>query len=465
MSPNDPLEHTLMDSGSSYTRRDLLKRMGLGGVAAGLASVGLDPLERKPTVPRRAAATMIGVPFEKRDAVRIAIVGTGLRGRSMLGEWLGVDGVRITALCDVVPDKVEQAAQQMSKAGHDYAVARYIAGERAFEALCARDDIDLVYTATPWEWHVPVCLTAMQNGKHVATEVPAAYTVDDCWKLVDVSERTRRHCVMLENCCYGSNELMVLNMCRAGVFGELKHGGAAYNHDLREILFENKDEGLWRRTPHARRNGNLYPTHGLGPVAWYMGINRGDRCDSMVSMSTPEFGLTKWRADHEPRASSKWQERYVCGDVNVSLIKTVRGRVIRLEHDVTSPRPYSRINMIQGTQGIFEDYPARVYVEGRESSHRWGTLDTYKREFEHALWRTLGEKALGAGHGGMDYIMAWRTVQWFREGLAPDFDVYDATAWSVPGPLSEQSVAKGNAPVRFPDFTRGAWREAKPPTV
>jgi len=450
---------------SSYSRRDMLKQVGLGGLAAGLAAVGVDSAAAEPTHELRSAATMIGVPFEKRDSVRIAIVGTGLRGRSMLDEWLGVDGVRITALCDVAPEKVAMAVSQMKKAGHTYEPALYSAGERAFEALCARDDIDLVYTATPWEWHVPVCLTAMRNGKHVATEVPAAYTIDDCWKLVDASESTRRHCLMMENCCYGMNELIVLNMCRAGVFGELKHGGAAYNHDLREILFENKDEGLWRRAPHTRRNGNLYPTHGLGPVAWYMGINRGDRFDAMVSMSTPEFGLTKWRTDHEPRDSTKWQERYVCGDLNVSLIKTARGRVIRLEHDVTSPRPYSRINMIQGTLGLFEDYPPRVYVEGRAAPHRWGTLDTYKGEFTHQLWRSLGEKASAAGHGGMDYIMAWRTVQWFREGLAPDFDVYDAAAWSAPGPLSEQSVAKGGAPVRFPDFTRGAWREAKATAV
>jgi len=451
-----------MTSDSSYSRRDMLKQVGLGGLAAGLAAVGVDSAAAEPISEPHRAATMIGVPFEKRDTVRIAIVGTGLRGRSMLDEWLGVEGVRITALCDVVPEKVALAVGQMKKAGHTYEPATYTSGERAFESLCARDDIDLVYTATPWEWHVPVCLTAMQNGKHVATEVPAAYTIDDCWKIVDTSESTRRHCLMMENCCYGANELMVLNMCRAGVFGELKHGGAAYNHDLRSILFENQDEGLWRRAPHTRRNGNLYPTHGLGPVAWYMGINRGDRFDAMVSMSTPEFGLTKWRSDHEPRASAKWQERYTCGDVNVSLIKTARGRVIRLEHDVTSPRPYSRINMIQGTMGLFEDYPPRVYVEGREAPHRWGTLDTYKGEFTHQLWRSLGEKASGAGHGGMDYIMAWRAVQWFREGLAPDFDVYDAAAWSAPGPLSEQSVANGGAPARFPDFTRGAWREAKP---
>jgi predicted dehydrogenase len=380
----------------------------------------------------------------------------------VLNEWLGVEGVRITALCDIVPEKVQMAADMMKKAGHDYEPARFIRGERGFEELCRRDDVDVVYTATPWEWHVPVCLAAMRNGKHAATEVPAAYTIADCWKLVDESERTRRHCLMMENVCYGYNELLVLNLCKAGVFGELTHGGAAYNHDLRAILFENKDEGLWRRTPHTRRNGNLYPTHGLGPVAWYMGINREDRFETLVSMSTPEFGLTKWRNDHEPKDSPKWREKYVCGDVNVSLIKTAKGRVIRLEHDIQSPRPYSRINMIQGTKGIFEDFPPRIYVEGREQSHRWGTLDSYKPEHEHVLWRTLGEKARSGGHGGMDYIMAHRLVQCMREGLAPDFDVYDAAAWSAPGPLSEQSVAKGSAPVKVPDFTRGSAKGVGP---
>jgi hypothetical protein len=262
---------------------------------------------------------------------------------------------------------------------------------------------------------------------------------------------------MLENCCYGYNELLVLNLVRAGVLGEIKAGGAAYNHDLRSILFENKDEGLWRRAAHTKRNGNLYPTHGLGPVAFYMDVNRGDRFDHLVSMSTPEFGLTKWRADREPKDSPRWRERYVTGDLNRSLVKTAKGRVILLEHDVTSPRPYSRINSVQGTLGIFEDYPPRIYVDGPNARHRWESIDGYKAPHEHALWRTLGERARSGGHGGMDYVMAWRLVQCMREGLAPDMDVYDAAAWSAPGPLSERSVAAGSRPVDFPDFTRGKW--------
>jgi len=181
-----------------------------------------------------------------------------------------------------------------------------------------------------------------------------------------------------------------------------------------------------------------------------------------VSMSTRELGLTKWRRDHEPADSPRWKERYVTGDLNTSLIKTMKGRTIRLEHDVSSPRPYSRINSIQGTNGIFEDYPARIYIEGEGEEDRWASIDSYKARYEHPLWRELGEKARSGGHGGMDYVMAFRLVQCLREGLVPDFDVYDAAAWSAPGPLSEMSVAKGSAPVKFPDFTRGKWREERP---
>ena len=460
----------MTDTPHDPSRRDMLKGAALAGAGIALGLPASAHAEPGPTPltpialpqPASAAATMLGVPFEKHAVVRVAIVGTGLRGRSVLHELLGVDNVRITALCDTVPEKIEMAVKQMRDAGHTYEPARFSAGERAYEQLVQRDDIDLVYTATPWQFHVPVCLAAMKADKHAATEVPAAYTIEELWKLVDASERSRRHCIMMENCSYGYNELLVLNMVRAGVFGELKHGGAAYNHDLREILFENRDEGLWRRAHHTLRNANLYTTHGLGPIAAMMNINRGDKFDYMVSMSTPEMGLTKWREDHEPKDSPKWAEKYVTGDLNISLIMTAKGRTIRLEHDVSSPRPYSRINSVQGTKGIFEDYPARVYVEGEGAEHRWASIDAYKAKHEHALWRELGEKARAGGHGGMDYVMAYRLVQTMREGLTPDMDVYDAASWCAPGPLSELSVAKGSMPVQFPDFTRGRWSESRP---
>jgi hypothetical protein len=265
----------------------------------------------------------------------------------------------------------------------------------------------------------------------------------------------------MENCNYGYNELLVLTMVRAGLFGDILHGGAAYNHDLRAILFEDRDEGLWRRHHHTQRNANLYPTHGLGPVALYMDIDRGDRFDYLVSMSTPEAGLTRWRSEHQATEMGKNGERYVTGDLSSSLIKTARGRTIRLEHDVSSPRPYSRINSVQGTRGVFEDYPPRIYLDGMRPAHQWSSIDGFKAEHEHPLWRALGTQARTGGHGGMDFVMAWRLVQCLREGLAPDMDVYDAAAWSAPGPLSEASVKAGSAPQAFPDFTRGGWSEAR----
>jgi hypothetical protein len=438
---------------------------GLGAAAAALAAgrpaplFASTPAWRADLTPPAPATTtrMLGVPFARHDTVRLAVIGTGLRGRSVLREFLAVEGVRVTALADIVPEKAQRAATLVTEAGQP-APALYTNGERDFERLLQRDDIDFVYVATPWEWHVPQALAAMRAGKHVGVEVPVATTLEECWQLVDTSEATRRHCLIMENCCYGYNELLVLNMVRAGAFGQLKHAEAAYIHDLRALLFEDKDEGLWRRTPHLSRDGNLYPTHGLGPVAQYLGIHRGDRFDYLVSMSSPEFGLTEYRREHVPAGSPKHAERYRCGDVNTSLIKTVQGRTILLQHDVVSPRPYDRLNMISGTKGAFRDYPARVYLEGMPGGERWNPIDGVKGPYEHPLWTHVGELArrLG-GHGGMDFILCYRTIQCLREGLAPDFDVYDAAAWSAPGPLSEASVANGSAPARFPDFTRGGW--------
>jgi hypothetical protein len=300
----------------------------------------------------------------------------------------------------------------------------------------------------------------MEHGKHALVEVPAALTIEECWQLVDTSERTRRHCIISENCCYGYNELMVLNMVRAGMLGDLYHGEGAYLHDLRKVLHD-QGEGLWRRKPHTERNGNLYPTHGLGPVANYMGIQRGDRFEYMVSMSSLERGLDAWREDHVPKDSPEWREKYICGDMNTSLIRTARGRTIVLKHDVVNPRPYSRINMIAGSKGLFEDYPPRIYIDGA-ANEEYTSLDPYKAQFEHKFWREQGETARRLGsHGGMDFVLVYRLVESMRKGLVPDIDVYDAAAWSAPGPLSESSVAKGSARVEFPDFTRGLWTNAR----
>jgi hypothetical protein len=266
---------------------------------------------------------------------------------------------------------------------------------------------------------------------------------------------------MLENCCYGYNELLVLNMVKAGIFGEISHGEAAYIHDLRKLLFSGEGEGLWRRFPHIQRNGNLYPTHGLGPLAIAMSINRGDGFDYLVSMSSPALGLATYRELHLSKDDPISNEIYKCGDMNTSLIKTAKGRTIVLQHDVISPRPYDRINLISGTKGTFRDFPPRLFIDG-QGEHEWSGIESYKERYEHDLWKRHGKKAQAmSGHGGMDYIMNYRLIQCMREGLAPDLDVYDAATLSAPGPLSEMSVAQGSAPVRFPDFARGKWVEPR----
>lgn len=441
-------------SGSPITRRSLLK-----GATAALTLTDLS----LPLAAPAQGASMMGVPFEKRDVVRLGVIGTGARGLGMLGEWMGVPNLQVTAICDIDKAATERAARRIERAGQK-APAVYNSGERDFENLCRRDDVDFIYIATPWDWHVPMAVAAMKNGKHCGVEVPAAMTVDECWEIVNTSEKTRRHCMIMENCCYGQSEMTVLNIVRAGLLGQLIHGEAAYNHDLRFIVNENRSEGLWRRAPHTKRNGNLYPTHGLGPVSNYMGVNRGDYFTHMVSMSSPALGLDEYRAKHVPQDSPKWKEKYICGDMNTSIVKTAQGRTIVLQHNITTPRPYDRINLIQGTRGIFRDYPERIYIEtGERKEESYEPLDKYQKEFEHKLWKAAGEMARqNGGHGGMDYIMVYRVVECFRQGLAPDMDVYDAALWSVPGPLSDLSVAQGSMPVKFPDFTRGKWKEKRP---
>ena len=452
----------------SLSRRRLLQVTAGTAAAAGLgrrAPAGVD----LPTGPPRAegASSLIGVPFERHERIRFALVGCGGRGRSLLRNMLGVGGVEVKAVCDIVPEKVERTQAMVEEAGQAKPEG-YAKGETDFETLCARGDLDLVFVATPWNWHVRMAVAAMEGGAHVGLEVPAASTLEGCWRLVDVSEQTRRHCVMLENACYGWDELLVLNMVRDGALGELTHAECAYIHDLRSLLFENRGEGLWRRYEHWRRDGNLYPTHGLGPVARYFDVNRGDRFDFMVSMSSPSVGLQAYRDRTLEAGDPRRMETYDCGDMNTSLIKTAKGRSIVLQHDVISPRPYDRINLVSGTKGTFRSYPARLFLDGQKDHEEWQAIEERDRKtggvedrYEHDLWKTLGETARGGGHGGMDYIMCWRLVECFREGLPPDMDVYDAASWSAPAPLSELSVAQRSTSVPFPDFTRGGWERGR----
>ena len=391
----------------------------------------------------------------------MGFVGVGGMGTVHLENFLAIDGVDVRAICDIVPGKVTAAQNTVVAAGRPRP-AGYDRGPRDFERLCAEEQLDLVLTATPWEWHVPVCLAAMNNGKHAATEVPAAVTIEECWQLVETAERTGRHCVMLENCCYDRREMLMLHLVRRGIFGELLHAEGAYSHDLRDIKFSRDGEGLWRRAHSMRRNGNLYPTHGLGPLAQCLDINRGNCFDYLVSLSGPSRGLQEYQ-ERLPAGDPRRTERYVLGDVNLTLIRTGAGQTIYLVHDTNLPRPYTRLNMIQGTRGIMQGWPDRIYVEGRAAQpHRWEPLDRWYEEFEHPLWRAERVRGATRGHGGMDYLEDARLIACLRAGAPTDMNVYDAAAWSCISELTELSVRSRSRPVDIPDFTRGRWRTTPP---
>jgi hypothetical protein len=395
------------------------------------------------------------------ELVRIGYVGVGGMGSAHVRNLLKVPGCRVAAVCDINPERTAWAAKAIVDAGHP-APAVYDRGPRDFERLCAEADVDLVYNATPWEWHVPICLAAMKNGKHAAVEVPAAMSVDDCWALVESAEKHAKHCVMMENCNYGRMEMLAFHLVRTGLFGEIVHAEGGYLHDLRDIKFSKQGEGLWRRAWSSKLNGNLYPTHGLGPVANCMDINRGDRFDYLVSMSGPSRGLQNWAADHYPSDAPERKERFVLGDVNLTLVKTANGKTISVVHDTNLPRPYSRINLVQGTKGLFQGYPNRLYIEGRGRLDQWQQAGEALAEFEHPLWKEIAAQAQGAGHGGMDFIEDYRLVKCLREGTPTDMNVYDAAALSAVVHLSAQSTGRKSAAVDFPDFTRGRWKTTPP---
>ena len=470
---------------SNLSRRNFLKASALAGVGASLAgcatgkpagstSAVSSPPDIGQTRPRPAGQKPVhDLTTKPLQRVRVAVIGLH-RGLTHVESCLGIEFAEVVAVCDLRNERAVHAADVCEKK-RGKRPAIYGGTENIWEQIVARDDIDVIYIATPWNWHVPMALRTMEHGKAAFIEVSAAVTVEDCWRLVDTSERTQRHCVMLENCCYGENELFVLNLARQGVFGELTHAECAYLHDLRSVLFSLGGEGDWRRDYHQHLDGNLYPTHGLGPVAQYLGIGRGDQFKFLVSVSSPERGLKKYRDERHPNSDKHAAEKYVCGDMNTSIIKTELGRTIMIQHDVVSPRPYSRINALYGTGGTFFDYPARLAINEPKSyglkspgSHEWladADLAIMRQKFTHPLWKKLAERAKGSGHGGMDFVMNWRLMDCLRQGLTPDSVVYDAAAWSCILETSVRSVATGSMPVNLPDFTRGLWKTMNPLSI
>jgi hypothetical protein len=434
-------------------RREFLKTAAVGTLGLHAAS----HVSAQPTRLPQPGPTLFAAP--PLDTVRIGFVGVGHQGSSHVRNFLKIDGVEITAICDINPAKVEKMQALVADAGKPRPRG-YSAGPDDFRRMCDANDIDLVFTATPWEWHAPVCLAAMRAGKHGATEVPMCPTLDECWALVETAEQTKRHCVMMENCCYDRTEMMILNMVRQGVLGELLHAECGYLHDLRELKLTDYYENRWRINHSIRRNGDNYPTHGLGPVAQWMDINRGNRFDYLVSIASPGRGLNLWAAEHIGPTSPETTQKYALGDVVNTLIRTGRGETILVTHNTNSPRPYSRRILLQGTKGLVRKYPDQIiYLEGRSPNDRWEELAGYREQYEHPVWRALEERSRGAGHGGMDFIEDFRLIQCLHEGEPTDMDVYDGAAVSAVSELSERSIRAGSTPMAMPDYTRGAWEK------
>jgi predicted dehydrogenase len=441
-----------------YNRRDFIRKSLAAGASVAAGNIILNSCSTL-ALKNTARPAPVADPLK---SVRIGFIGVGGMGSDHVSNLLKIEGVEIRAVCDIVEKKVQRIQDWVIKAGQSKPEG-YSKGEYDYKNLCAREDLDLVYIATPWEWHVPMCLEAMQNSKHAATEVPAAYTIDDCWKLIKVSEQTGKYCLMMENCNYDQIEMMILNMVKKGILGEIIHAECGYLHDLREVKYDMEGEGLWRRAHSMKRNGDLYPTHGLGPVAQCLDINRGNSFDYLVSMGTKTRGLHKYAVDRFGENSSQAQEKFVLSDVVTTLLHTVKGETVVLKHDTNLPRPYSRDILVQGTKGIVRKYPdPKIYIEGRSEPHTWEQVDPYLKEYNHPLWVQIENKIKDASeHGAMDYLEDFRLIRALLKGVAPDNDVYDAAVLSAVIELSEQSIANGSVPVKFPDFTRGMWESKR----
>lgn len=452
------------DSGS-VTRRDFIRigsAVGIGAAVAGMALNSCVNDKETPGLATKPGAAKVG----PMDTVKMGIVGVGNMGAAHFQNFLRIEGVEIIAVCDLVEDKVKRMQEWATEAGKPIPRG-YFKGETDFKRMCAEEDLDLVFTATPWNWHVPVMLEAMKTGSHAATEVPAATSVEECWEMVEAAEKYNKHCVMMENVCYMEPEMMIYNMVQKGVFGELLHGEGAYSHDMRNNLLGSAYEGDWWTHEVIARNGNLYPTHGLGPIAQCMNISRGDRFDYLVSMSSNARGLHEFAQEHLGPDHEFSKAKFNCGDVNISLIKTIQGKTIYLVQDTNLPRPYSRINLVQGTNGItqgFRDltHANLVHIEGISPAHSWQPLMEYREEYKHPLISQMEGLAEGAGHGGADFIEDYRLIHCLRNGLPTDMDVYEAADWSVVSALTEKSVGARSAPIDFPDFTRGQWKTRPP---
>jgi predicted dehydrogenase len=400
-----------------------------------------------------------------KEQVRIGMIGVGLRGMGHLNNLLNRKDVRITAICDIDPERIDLAQQALEKAGMKRASA-YQSGETVYQELLAKEKLDGVIVATPWRWHSAIAIDAMRAGIVPGMEVSGAFSIRECWDLVHTHEQTGTQLMFLENVCYRRDVMAVLHMVRQGLFGELLHCRCGYQHDLREVKFypgvafgkEGKHESVWRTQHSIKRNGDIYPTHGLGPVANFLNINRGNRLEMLTSSATKSRGLHQYIVEKGGKDHANAAVKFRLGDIVTTTITCTNGETVIISHDTNLPRPYSLGFRVQGTKGIWMKDGDQIYIEGvSPTPHAWEPSQPYLEKYDHPLWQRYTKDAEGSGHGGMDFFVLNAFIESLKRGQSPPLDVYDMATWRAITPLSEISIAQGGAPQAIPDFTRGKW--------
>ena len=412
----------------------------------------------------------------KKDKLKVALIGVGLRGTNHLTNLLNRDDVVITAICDIDPERIKIAEKHISDKKFPK-VQVFGKNENDYKNLLALNEVDAVVISTPWLWHTRMAVDAMNAGKYTGLEVSAANTMEECWDLVNTHERSGSHLMILENVNYRRDVLAVLNMVKQNVFGEMIHFRCGYQHDLRFVTLNDGktaygkgvefgekgiSESAWRTQHSVLRNADVYPTHGAGPIAVMCDVNRGNRFVSMTSHATKSRGMHNYIVENGGKDHPNAKINFKMGDVITSTIETANGETIIVTHDVHLPRPYSLGFRVQGTKGLWEVDGNRMYIEGVSESHKWDEADEWLKKYDHPLWKKYGEHAMGAGHGGMDWFVMNSFIESAKENIAPPMDAYDAAAWSAITPLSELSIENNGEPQDFPDFTRGNWIKRKP---
>lgn len=412
-----------------------------------------------------------------KEVLNVALIGVGLRGTNHLHNLLSRIDCVVTAICDIDPRRID-IAQKMIAGANKPSPAVFGRDEYDYRNLLRLENIDAVIISTPWLWHVRMAKDSMKAGKYTGVEVSAANTMEECWDLVNVHEETGSHLMILENVCYRRDILAVLSMVKQNLFGELLHFRCGYQHDLRFVkLNDGKSayglgvefgekgisESAWRTQHSLLRNADVYPTHGVGPIAVMCDINRGNRFVSISSMATKAVGLNKYIVKHGGEDHPNAQLKFKQGDIITSMVETAKGETIIVTHDCNSPRPYSLGFRVQGSEGIWEVDGNRIYIEGKAAKpHEWDEATAWLAQYDHPLWQKNGAIAEGAGHGGMDFFVLQAFVESAKQNIAPPLDAYDAAAWSAITPLSEVSIENNGASQDFPDFTRGNWVKRKP---